>query len=441
MTHRVVIIGGGFAGLTAAMALKRSSVEVTLLDRRNFHCFQPLLYQVATGGLSPANIAAPLRGILQKQKNCTVLLANVDRIDPSRNVVHSNLGEHPYDSLIVCTGASHAYFGHDDWEKHAPGLKTLEDAVAIRAKVFLAFEMAEASNDPKKREELLTFVVIGAGPTGVELAGAIAELSRHTLKGNFRNIDPASARIILLEGGERVLMSYVPKLSDAALHSLRRLGVDVRLGTKVIEVNAESVKYHLGDRTIELPAHVILWGAGVQGSPLGKMLAEVTHDKLDRQGRLMVQGNLTLPSHDNIFILGDLAHVEQDGKLLPGVAPVAMQMGTYAARLIDARLRRKIIPPFRYSDKGSMATIGRGAAVADLNFMKLTGYPAWLAWLFLHLLFLVGFESKILVLFQWAWNYVTRARSARLIVDDQIKVNDTCKMNRTTAAHPVSFIS
>jgi len=424
MAHRVVIIGGGFAGLTSAMALKRTPVEVTLLDRRNFHCFQPLLYQVATGGLSPANIAAPLRGILQKQKNCTVLLANVESIDPNRKVVCSNLGEHAYDSLIVCTGASHAYFGHDEWEKHAPGLKTLEDAVAIRARVFLAFEMAEASVDPKEQERLLTFVIIGAGPTGVELAGAIAELAKHTLKGNFRNIDPASARIILLEGGDRVLAAYVPKLSDAALQSLHRLGVEVRLGAKVVEVNAESVKYQLGEQTIELPAHVILWGAGVKGSPLGKMLAEVTQDKLDRQGRLMVQGNLTLPSHDNIFILGDLAHVEQDGKLLPGVAPVAMQMGTYAARLIDARLRRKIIPPFRYSDKGSMATIGRGAAVADLNIMKLTGYPAWLAWLFLHVLFLVGFESKILVLFQWAWNYITRARSARIIADAPIAVEE-----------------
>ncbi len=421
MAHRVVIVGGGFAGLTAARALKRAPVEITLLDRRNFHCFQPLLYQVATGGLSPANIAAPLRGILQKQKNCTTLLADVHRIDPVKQIVYSNLDEHPYDSLLICTGASHTYFGHDEWGKNAPGLKTLEDAVAIRARLFLAFEKAEASTDPTERERLLTFVVIGAGPTGVELAGAIAELSRHTLKGNFRNIDPASARIILLEGGDRVLASYVPKLSTSALHALQRLGVEVRLGTTVTQVAEQSVTYQLNGEQTQLPAHVILWAAGVQGSPLGKLIAEVTHDKMDRQGRLMVQNNLTLPSHDNIFILGDLAHVEQEGKLLPGVAPVAMQMGTYAVRLILARLHGKIIPAFKYHDKGSMATIGRGAAVADLNIMKLTGYPAWLAWLFLHVIFLVGFESKILVLFQWAWNYITRGRSARLIADAPVE--------------------
>lgn len=420
MPHRVIIIGGGFAGLTAAMALKRAPVEITLLDRRNFHCFQPLLYQVATGGLSPANIAAPLRSILERQKNCTTLLANVESIDPAKQVVHSNLGEHPYDSLLVCTGASHAYFGHDEWEKHAPGLKTLEDAVAIRAKVFLAFEKAEACADPVERQRLITFVVIGAGPTGVELAGAIAELAKHTLKGNFRNIDPAHARIILLEGGDRVLASYVPKLSVSALHALKRLGVEVRLGAKVTDVTADAVTYSQGSEQVRLEANVILWGAGVQGSPLGRMLAEVTHDKLDRQGRLLVQGNLTLPSYNNIFILGDLAHFEQDGKVVPGVAPTAMQMGNYAARLINARLRNKIIPPFKYTDKGSMATIGRGAAVADLNFMTLSGYPAWLAWLFLHVLFLVGFESKILVLIQWASNYITRARSARLIADAPI---------------------
>lgn len=417
MPHRVVIIGGGFAGLTAARALRRAPVDITLLDRRNFHCFQPLLYQVATGGLSPANIAAPLRGILEKQKNCTTLLADVSGIDPDRHVVRSNLGEHPYDTLLVCSGASHAYFGHDEWEPFAPGLKTLEDAVTIRARVFLAFEKAEACTDTQERERLLTFVIIGAGPTGVELAGAIAELARHTLKGNFRNIDPASARIILLEGGDRVLSSYVPRLSFSALQALKRLGVDVRCQAMVKDVTSAAVVYQQGDQSITMPANVILWGAGVQGSPLGKLLAEVTHDKLDRQGRLIVRGNLTLPSHDNIFILGDLAHFEQDGKPVPGVAPTAMQMGQYAARLISARLRSKIIPPFKYTDKGSMATIGRGAAVADLNFMKLTGYPAWLAWLFLHVLFLVGFESKLLVLIQWASNYVTRARSARLIAD------------------------
>lgn len=422
LAHRVVIVGGGFAGLTAARALRRSPVEITLLDRRNFHCFQPLLYQVATGGLSPANIAAPLRGILQKQKNCRTLLADVSRIDPQQQVVHSELGEHPYDSLLVCTGSSHAYFGHSEWEQFAPGLKTLEDAVAIRAKVFLAFEKAEAETDPKERQRLMTFVVIGAGPTGVELAGAIAELARHTLKGNFRSIDPKTARVILLEGGERILTSYVPKLSQSALHALQRLGVEVRLKAKVTQLSEQLVIFEQEGQKFELKAQVILWGAGVQGSPLGKQLAEITHCKLDKQGRLIVRDNLTLPNHPNIFILGDLAHVEQNGKVIPGVAPVAMQMGKYAARLIDARLRNKIIPMFEYHDKGSMATIGRGAAVADLGFLQLTGYPAWLAWLFLHVIFLVGFESKLLVLIQWAWNYITRARSARLIADDPVAV-------------------
>ncbi len=417
MSHRVVIIGGGFAGLTAAQALRRAPVSITLLDRRNFHCFQPLLYQVATGGLSPANIAAPLRGILQKQKNCTTLMSDVQRIDPQQQVVHSNLGAHPYDTLLVCTGASHAYFGHPEWEAFAPGLKTLEDAIAMRAKVFQAFELAEASTDPVERERLLTFVIIGAGPTGVELAGAIAELARHTLRGNFRNIDPSQARVILLEGGDRVLASYVPKLSEAGLTSLKRLGVDVRLGAKVNALADQRVTYEQQGQTTEIAASVILWGAGVQGSPLGRQLAEATKCELDRQGRLKVKGDLTLPNYPNIFVLGDLAHVEHEGKLVPGVAPSAMQMGKYAARLIDARLRHKILPPFVFQDKGSMATIGRGAAVADLNFIKLTGYPAWLAWLFLHVIFLVGFESKLLVLLQWGWNYITRARSARLIAD------------------------
>ncbi|MBL8821784.1 MAG: NAD(P)/FAD-dependent oxidoreductase [Planctomycetia bacterium] len=422
MAHRVVIVGGGFAGLTAARALRRAPVDITLLDRRNFHCFQPLLYQVATGGLSPANIAAPLRGILQKQKNCRTLLADVSRIDPQQQVVHSDLGEHPYDSLLVCTGSSHAYFGHPEWEQFAPGLKTLEDAVAIRAKVFLAFEKAEAETDPKERQRLLTFVVIGAGPTGVELAGAIAELARHTLRGNFRAIDPKMARVILLEGGDRILTSYVPKLSQSALHSLQRLGVEVRLKAKVTHVSEQVVTFEQEGQTFELKAQVVLWGAGVQGSPLGKQLADQTHCKIDKQGRLLVRDNLTVPNFPNIFILGDLAHVEQQGKIIPGVAPVAMQMGKYAARLIDARLRNKIIPMFEYRDKGSMATIGRGAAVADLGFLQLTGYPAWLAWLFLHVIFLVGFESKLLVLIQWAWNYITRARSARLIADDPVAV-------------------
>jgi NADH dehydrogenase len=434
MPHRVVIIGGGFAGLTAAQSLRREPVEITLLDRRNFHCFQPLLYQVATGGLSPANIAAPLRGILSKQKNCATLLADAERVDPVKQIVHTSAGEQPYDTLLVCTGASHAYFGHPEWEQHAPGLKTLEDAVAIRARVFLAFEQAEATSDPAERERLLTFVVIGGGPTGVELAGAIAELAQHTLRGNFRRIDSRHARVILLEGSDRILAAYVPALSAAALQSLQRLGVDVRLGAKVTQLAAGQVTYEQHGKTNHLAATVMLWGAGVQGSALGQSLSEVTQTALDRQGRLMVKGDLSLPNYDNILVLGDLAHVEQDGKLVPGVAPSAMQMGKYAARLISARLRSKILPPFHFTDKGSMATIGRGAAVADLNIMKLTGYPAWLAWLFLHVLFLVGFESKILVLIQWGWNYITRARSARLIADHPAAVLEQSSSKKNTSA-------
>jgi len=418
--HRAVIVGGGFAGLTAARALRGAPVDITLLDHRNFHLFQPLLYQVATGGLSPANIAAPLRGILQRQKNCTVLLAKVQSFDPARRVVVSDLGEAPYDSLIVATGASHTYFGHPEWEPFAPGLKTLEDALAIRAKVFLAFERAEATADLEHRRRLLTFVIVGGGPTGVELAGAIAELARHTLRNNFRNIDPAMAQVVLLEGGERVLSAYPPKLSERARQSLQHLGVEVILGAKVTDITADHVTYEWDGTTHQLHSDVILWGAGVQGSPLGKALAETTGVPLDRGGRILVQPDLTIPGQPNIIVIGDLAHVEQDGQLVPGIAPAAMQMGTYAARLIRARLRGHGLQPFHYHNKGTMATIGRGAAVADLGWLRLSGYPAWLAWLFLHLVFLVGFENKFLVLLQWAWNYLTKARSARLIADTPV---------------------
>jgi NADH:ubiquinone reductase (H+-translocating) len=418
--HRVVIIGGGFAGLTAAMSLRRAPVEITLLDRRNFHLFQPLLYQVATGALSPANIAAPLRGVLKRQKNCTVLLADVRSFDPARKVVVSNVGEHPYDTLLLCTGASHAYFDHPEWEKYSPGLKTLEDALAIRARVLLAFEKAEATADIEHRRRLLTFVIVGAGPTGVELAGAIAEMARHTLRNNFRHIDPASAQVILLEGGPRVLAAYPPHLSEAARKSLVRLGVEVHLGSKVTNLTADCVTYEREGRAHQLHSDVILWGAGVQGSPLGNALIQATGAQLDRQGRILVQPDLTIPGHADIFVVGDLARIDQDGHLVPGVAPAAMQMGRYAARLLQARIRGHTLKPFRYHDKGTMATIGRGAAVADLGWLRLSGYPAWLAWLFLHLLFIVGFENKFLVLVQWAWNYVTRARSARLIADTPV---------------------
>jgi NADH dehydrogenase len=418
--HRVVLVGGGFAGLTTATALRRAPVDITLLDRRNFHLFQPLLYQVATGGLSPANIAAPLRGVLKRQTNCTVLLAEVKSIDPKRKFVLSNLGEHAYDTLLIATGASHAYFGHPEWEQSAPGLKTLEDALAIRSKVLLAFERAEATDDLEHRRRLLTFVIVGAGPTGAELAGAIAEMARHTLRGNFRHFDSAMAQVILLEGGPRVLAAYPPQLSLHAHHALQRLGVEVILNAKVTDITGDCVTYERAGQVHQLHSDVILWGAGVQGSPLGEALAQGAGCSLDRQGRVMVNPDLTVPGHPDILVLGDLARLDQDGQPIPGVAPAAMQMGRYAARLIQARLRGHTLKPFRYHNKGTMATLGRGAAVADLGSLRLHGYPAWLAWLFLHLLFLVGFESKLLVLIQWAWNYITRARSARLIADTPV---------------------
>lgn len=425
MPHRVVIIGGGFAGLTAAFSFKNKPVEVTLLDRRNFHCFQPLLYQVATGGLSPANIAAPLRGLLRKQKNTKVLLAGVQGFDSARRVVISDLGEHPYDSLLLCTGATHTYFGHDDWAKIAPGLKTLEDAIAIRAKIFLTFERAEACASTDEQKKLLTFVIVGGGPTGVELAGAIAELAHHTLRGNFRNIQPETTRIILIEGEERILSAYPPTLSAHALKSLTRLGVEVHLKSRVKEVAPDHVTYDYQGQQQTIQASVILWGAGVQGSEVGRALADATKCEVDRHGRLKVEPDLSISGHPEVFVLGDLANFEQDGKPVPGVAQVAIQMGRYAARLVIARLQGKTLAPFRYHDKGNMATIGRGAAVADLGWLRLWGYPAWLAWLFLHLIFLVGFESKMLVLIQWAFNYITRARSARLIADDPMAARAT----------------
>jgi NADH dehydrogenase len=415
-THHVVIVGGGFGGLYAAKSLKRAPVRVTLLDRRNFHLFQPLLYQVATGGLSPANIAAPLRAVLRRQRNTTVLLAEATDVDVGRRVVRLSDGEVGYDTLIVATGSGHHYFGHPEWERTAPSLKTVEDATAIRRRVLLAYEVAEREADPERRRALLTFVVVGGGPTGVELAGALAELARYTLRRNFRTIDPASARIVLLEGTDRVLPPYPHTLSAKAAQALARLGVTVRTNALVTDVQPGAVTVAAGGSAEIVPCHTVLWAAGVQASPLGAILARATGAALDRAGRITVQPDLSLPDHPEIFVIGDLANFPyQGGKLLPGVAPVAMQQGQYAARLIEARLRGQTAPPFRYRDYGSMATIGRAAAVADFGWLRLSGYLAWLAWLFVHVLKLIEFENRVLVLFQWAWNYVTRNRSARLI--------------------------
>jgi NADH:ubiquinone reductase (H+-translocating) len=418
--HRVVIVGGGFGGLNAATALRRAPLQVTLLDRRNFHLFQPLLYQVATGALSPANIAAPLRAILKRSQNTEVLLAEATGFDVENRKVILSDGEIPYDTLILAVGVRHHYFGHSEWEADAPGLKTIEDATEIRRQVLLAFEAAERETDPARIRELLTFVVVGAGPTGVELAGAVGEIARYTLKNNFRRIDPSTARIILLEGTDRVLNTYPPDLSAAAARSLERLGVTVRTNTLVTDVRPDCVMVRAGEGEERIPAHTVLWAAGVQGSPLAKALADATGAELDRAGRVIVQPDLTIPDHPEILVIGDLAHyAHQHGQPLPGVAQVAMQQGRYAARLIQSRLRGETPPPpFRYRDLGNMATIGRNAAVADLGRLRFKGWIGWIMWLFVHLVNLVQFENRVLVLFQWGWNYLTRNRAARLITGE-----------------------
>jgi NADH dehydrogenase len=415
--HRVVIVGGGFGGLYAAQALRKAPVQLTLVDRRNFHLFQPLLYQVATGGLSPANIAAPLRAVLRKQRNTSVLLGEVIDFDLAGRHVLLADARLDYDSLIVATGARHHYFGHPEWEPTAPGLKSIEDATTIRRRILSAFEQAERIDDIVHHRALLTFVVVGGGPTGVELAGTIAELARHTLRGNFRRINPASARVLLLEAGPRILPSYPPELSAKAERSLARLGVTVRTSTMVTEVRPEQVTLRTGDHNEVLPTHTILWGAGVQASPLAAALAKASGAELDRAGRVHVGPDCTLPGHPEVFVIGDMAtFLHQTGKPLPGVAPVAMQMGTYVADLIQRRLAgRPPLGPFHYRDRGNMATIGRAAAVADLGWVRLSGYPAWWIWLLIHLLYLIAFDNRVMVLFQWAWNYWTRGRSARLI--------------------------
>ena len=423
--HRVVILGGGFAGLAAARKLRRVPVEITLIDRRNFHLFQPLLYQVATGGLSPANIASPLRRVVGGQRNCRVVLGEVTGIDVGGRSVLTAEDAYPYDTLIVATGATHNYFGHPEWEDRAPGLKTVEDATGIRRRILEAFETAErealrapeevAGEAPQTLGSLLTFVVVGAGPTGVEMAGALAEMSRFTLRHEFRAIDPAEARILLLEGGERVLPSFEPKLSERARRSLEDLGVTVRTGAFVTGIDEEGVVVSVGGTDERIPARTIVWAAGVEASPLGEDLARAGAT-LDRAGRVLVEPDLTVPGHPEIFVLGDLASFQHGEKELPGTAPVALQQGAYAARLIADRVRgRGGRAPFSYWNRGIMATIGRSRAVADAFGIRFWGLPAWLAWLFVHLFFLIEFENRVLVLVQWAWNYITFGRGARLI--------------------------
>ena len=414
--HRVVIVGGGFGGLYAAQALRRAPVEVTLVDRRNFHLFQPLLYQVATAGLSPGDIASPLRAVLSRQSNTRVLLGEVTGFDVGGQRVILSDGHLPYDTLVVAAGARHHYFGHPEWEAHAPGLKTVEDAMEMRRRVFLAFEAAEREPDPQRRQAWLTFVIVGAGPTGVELAGALSEIAQDTLRGDFRHIDPSDARIVVVEATDRVLPPYPAVLSAKAARALERLRVQIRTATTVTAVDPGGVELRAGDAVERMATHTVLWGAGVQASPLATALADATGARVDRAGRLVVERDCSVANHPNVFVVGDMAAYTHLGdRPLPGVAPVAMQQGRYVARLIAARLAGRSTGPFVYTDKGSMAVIGRGAAVVDLGWARFDGLLAWLAWLFIHLLYIVEFENRLLVLIQWAINYVTWNRGARLI--------------------------
>lgn len=419
MNSHVVIVGGGFGGLYAAKALAKQDVDVTLIDRRNHHLFQPLLYQAATAGLSPGNIAAPLRGILRRHPNVKVLMAEMCELDAKGNAIILEDGSRiSYDYLILATGASHSYFGNDQWATHAPGLKTLEDALQIRRKILLAYEEAERATEAVEREALLTFVVVGGGPTGVELAGALAELARLTLHGNFRNINPASAKILLIEASDRVISSYPPELSAKAVQSLERLGATVMTDTRVTAVDDRGVTVQRGESTKVIPCRTVLWAAGVQASPIGKMVQSQTGAELDRAGRVMVGPDLSVPGFPNLFVIGDLAHYAHGvERPLPGVAPVAMQQGRYVAEVIGQRWGGTAPPVFRYHDRGSMATIGRAAAVAEIGRTKLSGYPAWLTWLFVHLLYLAGFDNRILVFLQWVWNYFSYRRGVRIILN------------------------
>ena len=407
--RHVVILGGGFGGLWATRALASTPVRVTLVDRTNHHLFQPLLYQVALAGLSAPDIAAPLRQILRRQGNVTVLMDEARSIDPQARRVELAGGSLDYDLLVVATGARHAYFGHDEWAADAPGLKTLGDALRIRRRMLAAFEAAEREADPAVQAQWLEFVIIGGGPTGVELAGTLAEIARHTLPREFRNCDPGRARIHLVEAGPRVLASMPEVLSDRARRQLERLGVDVHTGQAVTHIDAEGVD--IGTRRIQ--ARTVLWAAGVAASPLGATLGV----ERDRAGRIAVAPDLSMPSHPDVFVIGDLASVAQDGKQVPGVAPAAKQMGAHVGRVIRARIAGQPVPPFRYRDYGNLATIGRMAAVVDLRGLRFSGAPAWLFWLVAHIFFLIGFRNRLVVMAEWVWSYFTYQRHARIIID------------------------
>lgn len=417
--HHVVIVGGGFGGLRATRHLKGAPVHVTLIDSRNFHLFQPLLYQVATGGLSPANIATPLRSILKRQNNVQVLLAHVRDIDPARRCVILDDGEVAYDTLVLATGSHPQYFGHPEWRAQAPGLKTVEDALAIRRRILMAFEAAERETNPDRVKTLLTFVIVGAGPTGVELAGALSEIANHSLQHEFRTINPSDARIILADHGDRVLRTYDPSLSKSAEAALTRLGVELRPGASITQIDDSSVTLETDGANEVIATANVFWAAGVLASPLGKALSAATGIPADHGGRLPVEPDLSLAGHPEIFVIGDLANCSDGhGGSLPGVAQVALQEGTYVAKAIRARLAGHKAPPFHYRNLGSLATIGKSAAVLEVGKIKMSGFFAWVAWLFIHLMNLVQFENRVLVLFQWAWNYLTWNRAARLITGE-----------------------
>ncbi len=418
MKH-VVIVGGGFGGLYAAKWLRNAPFQVTLVDRRNFHLFQPLLYQVATGGLAPSDISSPLRAVLRRAKNVRVITANVQDIDLRQQCLILHDERFSFDILIVATGATHHYFGRDEaWAELAPGLKTIEDATTIRRRILLAFETAEREPDPEKRRSLLNFVIVGAGPTGVEMAGTLAELARYTMRGEFRNIDPTEANIILVEGLDRVLPTYPPNLSAKAARDLQKLGVTIRTHTRVNDVQEGGVLLQNQDNGEAqfMAVQNVIWAAGVKASRMGQVLAREAGVELDRSGRVKVQPDLSIPNHPNIFVIGDLAYLEDEtGEPLPGVAQVAMQQGRYVANLLRKQAKGQTLPPFRYSDKGNLAVIGRSAAVADISGFRFSGFFAWLVWVFVHIQFLIEFDNKLLVMIQWASYFWTRKRGARLI--------------------------
>ena len=436
-THKVVILGGGFGGLYAAQALKSAPVSVTLIDRRNYHLFQPLMYQVATGSLSPGEIAAPLRSVLRHQRNVRVLLGEAVDVDPAtRQVALADGARFEFDSLIVATGSQTSYFGNDQWQEWAPSLKSIEEALTVRHKILYAFEAAERTSQPEERRAWLTFAIVGAGTTGLELAGGLAEIARETLRHDFRSIHPEEAQIILMEGAPRVLPTYPEDLSAKAERLVIKLGIEVRTSVRVVGVDREGVTFQTGSGTERLAARTVLWAAGVVASDFGKRLASRTGAETDRAGRIRVNADLTIPGHPNIYVVGDLALARRsNGKQLPGVAQVAMQGGAYAAKAIIKRLNGSpVMPPFRYFDKGDMAVIGRAAAVANIFGFHVSGWPAWILWLFIHLMYLVEFQSRILVFIQWGFQYLTFSRGARLITGTAD--SDFSRQNGPSSAPP-----